>query len=164
MYADEAEKAIFNHLVGAQHTNGIDWCYMTPPNERTRAFEPRISCCASSGPRALEMFSAHLAGEIDSHLSINSLSPSTVQLPDKFGGGKLTINGDFPVNSESEIYLKTERTRKFTVEIRIPNGTVLTSVKINGNKKPADRNERNFYQITSRWNPGMCFLLNLIIS
>jgi len=154
MYAEEAEKALFNHLLGAQHVNGIDWCYFTPPNEKTRAFEPGISCCASSGPRALEMFSGHLAGEIENHLSINSFSPSTIVLPGKFGGGKINIKGNFPYTSTTHICFETDQIKEFTIEFRSPLGTTLTHAKINGKKVKAEKNDRGFFQIKNKWKPG----------
>lgn len=51
--------------MAAQYGEGIDWCYFTKANEDYRPFQGKITCCASSGPRALEMFSRYLIGEVD---------------------------------------------------------------------------------------------------
>ena len=51
-YAAEAERAVFNSLMAAQYGEGIDWCYYTKANQDSRPYATRISCCASSGPRA----------------------------------------------------------------------------------------------------------------
>ncbi len=145
---------LFNNLLGAQDENGTDWCYYTPPNGKSRAFEPAISCCASSGPRALEMFSCHLAGEIQDHLSVNSFSPSSIELPDKFGGGKIRIKGNYPFSPGADIAFETKQEKKYTVEFRIPHGTAFSTSKINGEKVEPVKNERGFYQVMHEWKPG----------
>jgi DUF1680 family protein len=160
-YADEAEVALFNHLLGAQDDNGKDWCYYTPPNGKSRAFEPAISCCASSGPRALEMFSGHLAGEIQDHLSINSFSPSVLNLPAKYGGGNLRIKGNFPFSPGADIVFITEQAKQFPVEFRIPHGAEIVTAEINGETVLPVNNERGFYQVANEWKPGDLFSIEL---
>jgi DUF1680 family protein len=160
-YAGEAERAAFNHLLCSQNRNGVDWCYYTPPNETSRAFEPAITCCASSGPRALEMYAGHLAGTVGGHLSINSLTPSRTGLPAKFGGGDLEITGDFPLSPTAEIHLDTRRAREFTLEFRIPVGTDFTSLSLNGEILEPAENERGFFEIRRRWRPGDRLILEM---
>lgn len=53
-YLDEADKAIFNSLVGAIDENGHDWCYFTFPNGR-RNNTYHWACCKSSGALGLEL-------------------------------------------------------------------------------------------------------------
>jgi DUF1680 family protein len=160
-YTDEAEQTLFNQLLGAQHTNGIDWCYFTKPNEPERPFDSRISCCASSGPRALEMYAKQLVGEINNHLAINSLSPSTHVLSGKFGGGRMIIGGQFPFPSEIEIGFDTEQAKRFTLEFRIPSGTILSGMKINGKNLSPSQNDRGFCQVRHKWQPGDVLTLTL---
>ncbi len=154
IYAAEAEKAVFNHLLSAQDTNGLDWCYYTPPNEPERAFEPAITCCASSGPRALEMFSGRMAGEIGDHLCISSFAPCRVALPDRFGLGELEISGDYPDKHTTTIRFHPEEVSEYTLEFRIPRGTALVSVELNGEATQAVENNRGFMEVSHRWEDG----------
>jgi len=153
-YFNEAELTLLNDLYEHQHTDGIDWCYFTTPNEPVANYQPRFSCCASSGPRGLEMFSSHLAGNIDDHLSINSLAPATIELTNQFGGGILKIESDFPFGSSAEILFETDRSKEYTVEFRLSAGTSLNHVKINEKTAEAKENSRGFFELTHKWKNG----------
>ena len=153
-YADEAERAFYNQLLGAQHANGMDWCYFTGPNETARPYESRISCCASSGPRALEMFAYHQAGVMGHHLCLNGLAPARYALPGKFGGGTLKIGGQYPYPSDVAISFETIRASSFTLAFRVPAGTILSGLEINGSNLAPSKNDKGFYQVSRRWQPG----------
>jgi DUF1680 family protein len=160
-YADEAEKTMFNHMFGGQHTDGIDWCYYTKPNETSPPYVPTIHCCASSGPRALEMFSNQIAGKINDRLCINYFSPATITLDNSFGGGNMEIKSNFPIASTADIILGINEPKKFAVEFRIPYGTSLTAVTIN--KKPVNpvKNSRGYYEINRKWKKDDRISVNL---
>jgi DUF1680 family protein len=94
-YAVEVERAILNALLAAQFNEGIDWCYFTKANQDFRPFQSEITCCASSGPRALEMFSYYLIGEVDGGIALNSLIPCSAILPESFGNAKIIVTGGY---------------------------------------------------------------------
>ena len=153
-YADEAEKTMFNQFFGGQHSEGIDWCYYTKPNQTTPPYVPKIHCCASSGPRALEVFYRHLAGSINGILSINSFSPSRIALSGQYGGGYLDVTGNFPFTGTTVFHLQPEQEKTFAIEFRLPDGTSLREVKINGRKQKAEKNDRGYFQISNTWKKG----------
>jgi DUF1680 family protein len=153
-YYDEAERAFYNQLLGGQHANGMDWCYFTRPNEPLRPFDSRISCCASSGPRALEMFARYQVGEMGNQLCISGFAPSRYVLPEKFGDGTLNIMGRFPYPTGIEIEFETIRAEKFTLAFRTPSGTLLTGMEINGKNLSPVKNDKDFYQVRYKWQPG----------
>lgn len=153
-YFNEAELSLLNDLYSHQHSEGIDWCYFVTPNDPTPPFEDRLSCCASSGPRGLEMYSHNLAGTMDNKLAINSFAPSSIELTKQFGGGILKIESDFPAGSVAEIVFETEKSKEYTVEFRLPVETSLRDVKINGETSEVKQNARGFMELTRRWNTG----------
>ena len=53
-FADEIEKTVMNHLLGAQDAHNGNFSYYTPLNGR-KPFTPGINCCVSSGPRGISM-------------------------------------------------------------------------------------------------------------
>jgi DUF1680 family protein len=53
-YADELERAVYNHLAAAQHPQHGDWCYYTSL-DGTKPYTSETCCCLSSGPRAMAM-------------------------------------------------------------------------------------------------------------
>ena len=153
-YLDAAEATLYNSLHGHQHADGMRWCYYTAPNEVEPAYVGTITCCASSMPRAMEMAAAHLAGEIDGHLSIGTLAACRVELSEAFGGGVLTVEGDFPTDPTTEIRFDTRVRRTFTCEFRLPAGVVLRQVRVNGAGVDVTTNERGFFELRRRWERG----------
>ncbi len=146
-YFNEAEITLLNSVYSHQYSDGIEWCYYTKPNESKPPFVTNFHCCGSSEPRGLEMFSSHLAGEINKNLSINTLFPSTIQLSKQFGGGNLKIEGNFPIDPSAKIHLNTKTDKNFTLEFRIPANTNLASVFVNGENIKTKTNERGFVEL-----------------
>jgi len=150
-YAEEAEKAVFNHILAAQYGEGVDWCYFTTANQSFRQYESRITCCASSGPRALEMFSQYLVGEMGDGITLSSLVPGSVSLPSKFGEAHITITGGFPLKPRMEIRFDAANDKTFPISFRIPRGTRLESVQVNGKTVAPSVTDRGFQQVTRQW-------------
>jgi len=153
-YAAEAERAVFNAIMAAQHAEGIDWCYYTKANQDARPFQTKITCCASSGPRALEMFSHYLIGEVDGVVSFAALVPCSVTLSEAFGRAKIKVTGNYPVSPSSRIRFEQADGKEFALEFRNPCGARLRSVRINGKDVVLDKTDRGFYQISQSWKTG----------
>jgi len=147
-YAVEAERAVFNALMAAQYGEGIDWCYFTKANEDYRLFQGKITCCASSGPRALEMFSRYLIGEVDGGVSLASLVPCSAILPEAFGKAKIKVTGNYPFSPRVGIRFEKAHDKNFALEFRDPGDARLTSARINGEDIALSKNDRGFYRIS----------------
>jgi DUF1680 family protein len=159
-YAIEAERAIFNSLLASQYKEGIGWCYFTKANQDSRPFEEDITCCASSGPRALELFSHYLVGEHQRGISLMSLVPCSVNLPEKFGKAKFRIIGNFPYHSKIEICCDEAGDEKFAIEFRDPLNANLQSIQLNGEDMTVRKNKRGFYPISRSWKKGDKIILD----
>jgi DUF1680 family protein len=153
-YFNEMELTLLNDLYGHQNPDGLNWCYFTAPNEAKPPYQDRKSCCASSGPRGLEIFSNNLAGIMDGHLAIGSLAPAHIELTKQFGGGELRIESQFPEVPLAEIVLDVEKPKQYTIEFRLPMSTALEKVEINGEAVEVMENPRGFYEITRKWKSG----------
>jgi DUF1680 family protein len=153
-YFNEAEVTLINSVYGHQFSDGIEWCYYTKPNELKPPYVTNFHCCGSSEPRGLEMYSSHLAGEINKNLSINTLSPSSIELTSQFGGGIVKIEGNYPLESSAKILFETVNNKNFTLEFRVPANTKLTSVFVNGEKVKTKTNERGFVELKRKWKKG----------
>jgi DUF1680 family protein len=152
-YFDELELTMFNALCNHQFTDGIDWNHHPKPNDMPQ-YVSTIKCCASSGPRGLEMFSSHLVGESEGNLIINNLAPASVELPRQYGGGTLSIKGNYPVKPSAEVHFESLKKKNFTLEFRIPSNASLASVKIKGMTVNTDQNSSGFYEISRKWEDG----------
>ena len=153
-YAAEAERAIYNALLAAQRKEGVDWCYYTRANEEYRPYQSKITCCASSGPRALEMFSHYLIGQVDGGVSFAGLAPCNAILPEAFGRAQIKVMGDYPVSSRAVIRFEQADGRDFAIEFKDPCGARLASVQINGEDVVPQKNARGFYRISQNWKTG----------
>ncbi len=154
VYAEEAEKAVFNTLLAAQYGESVDWCYFVTANQATRPYESKITCCASSGPRALEMFSHYLIGEMDGGIALGSLVPGSVSLPSKYGNAHITISGNFPFKPEMEIRFDAASGKTFPISFRTPTGARLESARVNGKSVVPSFTDRGFHQIARQWKKG----------
>jgi len=153
-YAVEAERAVFNDLMAGQYPEGIDWCYFIKANQDRRPFQAKITCCASNGPRALEMFSHYLIGEVDGAVSLASLVPCTVTLSEAFGKAKIKVTGNYPFSPRVGIRFEKANDEKFVLEFRDPADARLTSARINGEDIALSKNERGFYRLSRAWKTG----------
>lgn len=153
-YAAEAERAVFNALLAAQHENGVDWCYYVRANQNRRPYETAIKCCSSSGPRALEMFAASLVGEIEDGVAFASLTPCSVVLPERFGQGKIRVTGNYPVNPDVTIRCDESGGEEFAIEFHDPLQSQLKAARINGKKILPDKTDRGFYRVVRNWQAG----------
>ncbi len=153
-YGSEAERALLNHLLGAQAPDGIQWAYFTQPNSERRDYEPKIHCCASSGPRALEMYARHLAGEADGALSINSYLPFEVELDSSVVPVRgLSIKGRYPFEEEASIELDLAQADEFAVDFRLPSGTKSLTVTVEGETQTLRRLPSGFLRLQRVWRP-----------
>jgi len=153
-YAAEAERALINAIMGAQAGQGIEWCYYTKANSDQQPFAERINCCASSGPRALEMFSHYMIGTVDGGVSLSSLVPLSATLPEEFGGAKLKVTGNYPFGTQVTIRFKEANGKSFPIEFPEPAGSRLKSAKVNGDEVKTSENNRGFHRITRAWKTG----------
>ncbi|MCK5172236.1 MAG: glycoside hydrolase family 127 protein, partial [Planctomycetes bacterium] len=150
-YAAEAQRAVFNTLIAAQNKEGIDWSYFTKANQDNQPFEARISCCASSGPRALEMFSNYQVGQTDGAVSFASLSPCSASLPEAFGNAKIKVTGNYPVSPKVAIHFVQAGGKNLALEFTDPRGASLASIRVNGKDVAFNKNDRGFYRLRQNW-------------
>jgi DUF1680 family protein len=151
-YADAAETAVFNQLLGAQSPNGNDWAYHSMLNMPARGYEDQITCCASSGPRALELYARDLVGSTVDGLVINSYAPSAVTFDHKAGGaGRVVIEGDYPLAAEATIRLKLAKPATFVIDFRLPARAKSLAVEVDGARQPVEQAANGFYRLRREW-------------
>ena len=153
-YAAEAERAVLNALIAAQHENGQDWCYYIRANQTRRPYEVAIKCCSSSGPRALEMFTRYLVGEVEGGVSLTSLVPCSADLPASTGGARLTVMGDYPADPTMKIRFDKAHGQEFALEFRDPANSTLKSLRVNGEAITPNKNRRGYYRVAKAWKTG----------
>lgn len=150
-YADEAERSLYNQLLGAQSPNGKDWAYHSMLNMPVRGYEDAITCCASSGPRALEVFARHLAGTSGDAVVVNTYGPAVIPLSVAGRTVRVTIAGDYPFAPECNLRINVPDTTPVALDLRLPAGATGLEVSVNGSVQPTERTSGGFFRLRRTW-------------
>jgi DUF1680 family protein len=122
-FAEEIERATYNQLAAAQHVDGEDWCYFTPLRGR-KFYQSEITCCHSSGPRAMALapYWAVLrqAAPEGDRVLVNSFEPWRANL--QVGGAAVSLEcrSEFPFAGRGAIVVRTDTPASFELWIRQP--------------------------------------------
>jgi DUF1680 family protein len=133
-FGDELERSWYNHLSAAQHPGGDDWCYFTALEGR-KHYDKVITCCHSSGPRAMAL--APLATFLTGHgenseetLLVNSFETAEATLT--LGGQQvfITQTSGFPRRGRAKIRLGLAQPARFGLKLRAPEWA--TPLRVSG--------------------------------
>lgn len=136
-YADAIEKAWYNALLGALHTDGADWAKYSPLSGIRLQGEGQcgmgINCCVANGPRALFLMPLTAVMSDRKGLSVNFYAPGSYFLKSP-SGSPVTIEQvtDYPVGGNIKILLSPEKAERMTLRIRIPGWSDSSEVAVNG--------------------------------
>ena len=163
-YAAEAERSIYNHLLGAQKPTGDDWAYYTPL-EGIKPYDSFTTCCHSSGPRGIALIpSIAWMTSQDGGLVVNLYNAASahVTLP-KAGRVAVTEQTDYPLGGTVEFKVSPERSvARFPLRLRVPEGVTGYEVKVDG--KPFPTSARQGYLTIDRsWKRGDIVQLTLAL-
>ena len=100
------------------------------------------------------MVANHLIGQIDGHLSVNTVSPCTAELTEKFGGGRLVIKSEFPREAVTEVCFETTTSASYVCEFRLPARVALKGVRVNGETTQVTKNSRGYHELNRLWQSG----------
>lgn len=157
-YADELDRAFYNHLTAAQHPDGNDWCYYTAL-EGKKQYDAGITCCHSSGPRGLALapLAAYLtARDRDGSDALVVSTVETSRATATLGGQVVTIEqgSGFPHEGRSSLIVHTPAPATFSLLIRIPYWTDHLVPRLNGEPLP-HADATGWYVIAARpWKDG----------
>jgi DUF1680 family protein len=142
---------------------------------QSRAGTPELNCCSVNGPRGWGMLSDWALMETDDGYAINWLGPFVASFPSiaqtnrslpdpeqprntpffRRGGGEtqpqLYVTGNYPVSSNVEIYVVSEREIPFTLRVRIPEWSKNTRVTLNDEVLPAPQ-PGTYLKLGRKWD------------
>ena len=160
-HADEIERSAYNDLLGAQASDGEDWCYYVFPNGR-RVHTTYWRCCKSSGAMALEELPelACRSGE-DGSVTVDLYGPSHCRI--EFADGAwlaLAQETDYPFDGAIALHLNLSQPRRFALRLRIPAWAQGAQVRINGDDA-IDAASGRYLQLERDWHDGDTVALEL---
>ncbi|OJW14700.1 MAG: hypothetical protein BGO49_17080 [Planctomycetales bacterium 71-10] len=164
-YADEVERAAYNHLAAAQHPAGSDWCYYTALEGRKK-YDAHITCCHSSGPRgmALAVQEAYLTTEIDGRTAVivETRETSRATVPTAVGDVVLDQRSEFPRVGRSTITIRTPKPVALALSIPRPWWSPRQTVSIRGSSVDLKIRPNGSVLMTSdAWADGTEIQINL---
>jgi DUF1680 family protein len=119
-YADEIERSLYNQLTAAQNPRGDDWCYFTPL-EGSKHYDAGITCCHSSGPRALALAPMAAYLQTADTACVSTFESSRARF--LFGGQIAEIDQDsgFPRKGHSVLTVHVSQPAYFGIKLRVPS-------------------------------------------
>ena len=153
-YMDYYERAVYNHILSTINPVQGGFVYFTPMRAgHYRVYsQPQTSfwCCVGSGmenhARYGEMIYSHKG---DSELFVNLFIPSVLN----WGDTKVEQINSFPAEEGTSFVISPEKSRKFTVSVRIPEWAGKMEVKVNGKTAEAVA-DGGFLKVTRKWTEG----------
>jgi len=118
-FGDEIERSLYNQLTAAQNPESGDWCYYTPL-EGVKHYDKEITCCHSSGPRALALAPTLAYLEKGNVFCVNTLESSRARF--QVGDRTVEVRQEslFPYAGRSTLTLRIPSAARFTLKIRAP--------------------------------------------
>ena len=155
---DEAERSIYNALLGAMTPDGSNWCHQNPTpltggpkmpstDQILRGFGVPFDghdCCRAQGPEGLACAPLFIftADDGQGTLAVNLYEPLKAEFSD---GTRLEITGSYPFSTSATLHLTSER--ELPLRLRIPRHC--TGVLLNGN--PLEAMPGSFLHLTRKW-------------
>jgi len=142
--ADELELTLYNGIFGYENSDGSMCTYNTPmdgqriPSTTDISFQIRpgseqLNCCSANSARGFGLASEWaLMKEKEDSLILNWYGPSQVKAMVGDTSVMLSQNTDYPRTGKVVIVIEPEKTKEFTLKLRIPNWSENTAVKLNG--------------------------------
>lgn len=122
-HLDYAERAVFNHLLSAQHPEQGGFVYFTPMRPRHYRVYSVLGegfwCCVGTGIEAQARYGEWVFGRQDGALAVNLPIAAQVEAPDL--GGRVRLDTDFPLDDRVSLTFDLDEPRAFPVRLRVPS-------------------------------------------
>ena len=157
-YADELETSLYNALLASMSPKGEWWSYYAGlMGERVHSHQqfPDVvmSCCVANGPRGLMITPSWAVMTTADGAAINLYGKmnSTVKTP---SGQPLKINmeSEYPVQGNVAATVNLPQSEAFALELRIPQWSKRTAIKINGEPYDGYILPGTYASIERTWN------------
>ena len=159
-YADTLERVVYNHLLAAQKPSGEALCYFTPLRGR-KGYGTGMSCCTSSGPRAIAMIPTLAYALRDDAVMVNFYEPSTLEAAVAGTTVTLTQRTRYPVDGQVELTVEPAREARFDLMLRIPSWCRSYKIEINGQPLDGKAVYARYHVLSRQWKRGDRVLLDL---
>ncbi len=162
-YAAMLHHHYYNHMLSAQHPDGINWCYMTTmegKKDGRRGYTGTMHCCGSSGPRAIALIPtiAYMTGK--DKLAVNFYETSTFK--GKVNGVEVTVHQktDYPFgDGRVSIEVEVNQPVKFDLQLLIPSFVESGELSVAGLKQYIPLEAGKYAAVRRTWSGKTQILL-----
>jgi DUF1680 family protein len=172
-YADLYEQTMYNALLGGVSLDGQSFCYTNPLVNTQRTRWHVCPCCVGNISRTLLMMPTWTYVKDKTGIYVNMFVGSRMNVGEVAGANlEMVQKTDYPWKGAVAITVNPERSKTFSVYVRIPNRSTsklyadspaVSGVKrfaVNG-KAVTPHLEKGYAVVTRRWKPGDCIELEL---
>ena len=164
-YADAAEKAYYNALLGSLSRDGALWAKYTPLNgQRLPGSEQcgmGLNCCEASGPRALFLLPSYIVGTKEKAVQLNYFIPGTYDVSVGNSKAQLIVKTDYPKSGNITVEFKMNKDLEIPVDFRIPSWSDSSTISLNRIKIEDNIKKGEYFQVDRTWKNGDVINLNL---
>jgi DUF1680 family protein len=118
-YGDEIERSLYNHLAAAQSPDDGDWCYYTAL-QGVKHYDKGITCCHSSGPRALALAPTVAYLQAGNVVCVDTLETSRAHVQVAGGSVDIALESRFPFAGRSTLTVRTAAPARLIIKFRAP--------------------------------------------
>ncbi|MEU1972044.1 beta-L-arabinofuranosidase domain-containing protein [Microbacterium sp. NPDC019599] len=155
-HLDYAERALFNHVLSAQHPEHGGFVYFTPMRPRHYRVYSTVDecfwCCVGSGIENQARHGEWVFGVEDGALAVNLFVPATLDAPSF--GGRVRIETGFPADDSVAVVLDLDAPRAFALRLRVPEWAPgLSDLAVDGEPLAGDAIP-GAVVLDREWQPG----------
>jgi DUF1680 family protein len=154
-YVNELERAVYNHLAGAENPQTGCVSYYTPLQGQ-KPYGCNITCCLSSVPRGISMIPLFANGKINNNPSFLFYQPgeykTTVANQNKNVPVAFKIDNDFLKQGDLTISVNPASVSSFSILLRKPYWSKDFTVAINGT--PYASSQTEIIPVKRQWKKG----------
>lgn len=155
--ADYYERALFNHILSAQHPRHGGLVYFTPIRPRHyRVYskpEQCFWCCVGSGMESHGKHAMFIYAHDETSLTVNLFIASELHWRER--GLRLRQETSFPDVDSTRLFLQLAEPREFALRVRRPEWLAgQMKVRLNGRDWPTSATREPFINIARTWSDG----------
>ncbi len=154
-YADQLERSVYNHLLGAQRPDGKQWCYYTPL-EGIKPYGNSTNCCLSSGPRGVALLPTYsIATSINKRaIFVNLYNPLSANVLLGDTRVHLAVTTDYPISGDVSVKVNSAKTTNFQLNLRVPSWATNAKLSVNDKSTTAHNGPGGYLSIQRKWRQG----------
>ncbi len=162
-YFEQAERAIYNHLLAAQSEDGRGWAYYVGLRDYKRHREHTDpDCCPSRGSKAMSVLPGAALATADNTIFVNLYESLSATLTlDNVGPVQFEVNTDYPFEGQVRIQLRLKAPAAFSLCLRRPGWCQRWGVVVNGAQHATEVDTLDYLRVNREWASGDEVVLSL---